>query len=214
MRSFPQRTNIIDDGTRLARDGEVPFIGEAFKSIGHIFLAKFQMQSLRQYLQGTYARVEIELDAPGWQTRAKVPAKAGWYYIETNTPFEILSRQPLWDRQYTTKKAGRLADVKNYDLKSRCARFHPTLASYWNTLQVYSGLASNLQSRAREHTFADPGTGGLALSKYPELHEFEWHFCYQTLADFSPDCPSPGVLLLLGEQVWRSQHGWPILCAE
>ena len=172
------------------------------------------MHELRGFLQGEYTHVQIELDKQGWQTRAKIPATPGWYYIETDIPFEILARQALWSRQYTTKKAKRLADVKNYDLQSRCARFENSLAEYWNTRLVYSGLASNLQSRAREHTFADPGTGGLALSNYPELHEFEWHFCYRTLAEFMPKCANPGVLLLLGEQVWRSQNGWPILCAE
>jgi hypothetical protein len=172
------------------------------------------MNELREFMNGEYVRVAIELNKPGWHTRAKVPPAPGWYYIETDAPFEIISRQALWGRQYTTKKAGKLADVKNYDLPARCARFDETLAEYWNTRRVYSGLASNLQSRAREHTFADPGTGGLALSKYPELHEFEWHFCYRTLAEFMPECPNPGVLLLLGEQVWRSQNGWPILCAE
>jgi hypothetical protein len=172
------------------------------------------MHALRDYLQGSYIRVAIEFNKPGWHTRARVPAEPGWYYLETNAPLEVLSRQALWARQYSTKKTGKLADVKNYDLQSRCARFESALAAYWNTRLVYSGLASNLQSRAREHTFADPGTGGLALSKYPELHEFDWYFCYRTLAEFMPKCPNPGVLLLLGEQVWRSQNGWPILCAE
>lgn len=172
------------------------------------------MNELQKFLNGDYTRATIELDKPGWHTRARVPATPGWYYIETNTPFEILSRQALWSRQYTTKKAGKLANVKNYDLQTRCTRFDYTLAKYLNTHLVYSGLASNLQSRAREHTFSDPGTVGLALSKYPELHEFEWQFCYRTLAEFMPECPNPSVLLLLGEQVWRSQNGWPILCAE
>jgi hypothetical protein len=175
---------------------------------------RFHMQTLREYLQGTYTCAAIEFDKQGWHTRAKVPAAPGWYYLETDTPFDILSRQALWARQYTTKRAVRLADVKNYDLQTRCARFKENLPDYWNTRRVYSGLASNLQSRAREHTFADPGTGGLALSKYPELHEFEWFFCYRTLADFMPNCPDPGMVLLLGEQVWRSQNGWPVLCAE
>lgn len=172
------------------------------------------MNELREFLNGEYIRVAIEFDTPGWHTRANVPGAQGWYYIETNTPLETLSRQSLWARQYTTKKEGKLADVKNYNLQTRCARFDASLAEYWNTDFVYSGLASSLQSRAREHTFADPGTGGLALSKYPELHEFEWHFCYRTLDKFMPECPCPGVLLLLGEQVWRAQNGWPILCSE
>jgi hypothetical protein len=172
------------------------------------------MDALRAHLSGNYNKVSIDFSKRKWHTEAGVPNEPGWYYIETNAPLDVLSRQSLWERQYTKKKSGILADVKNYDLQARCARYHPALAEYWNTQYVYSGLASNLQSRAREHTFADPGTGGLALEKYPELHEFDWSFYYTTLERFMPACPNPGVLLLLGEQVWRSQNGWPILCAE
>ena len=172
------------------------------------------MQSLRSHLAGSYTKIPVKFVKPGWHTDAKVPATQGWYFIETDTPFEVLSRQALWARQYSKKKTSESADVKNYDLQSRCSRFHPELSQYWNTKLVYSGLASNLQSRAREHTFADPGTGGLALSKYPELHEYQWWFSYRTLESFMPKCPNPGVLLLLGEQIWRSDNGWPILCAE
>lgn len=172
------------------------------------------MQSLRDHLRGPFTKVAIRFSAPGWHTDANVPAVQGWYVIETDTPLEVLARQALWARQYTKKKSGAVADVKNYDFQARCARFHSALSNFWNTQAVYSGLASNLQARAREHTFADPGTGGLALAKYPELHEFSWWFSYRTLESLMPDCPNPGVLLLLGEQVWRSENGWPILCAE
>ena len=172
------------------------------------------MQSLTSYLSGDYSRAQLDFSNRDWHTSARVPSKPGWYYFETNTPLEVLARQSLWARQYNNKRAGVLADVKNYDLQARCARFDPALAKYWNTKFVYSGLASNLQSRAREHTFADPGTGGLALEKYPELHAFNWHFHFITLEGFMSECPNPRVLLLLGEQVWRSRNGWPILCAE
>lgn len=172
------------------------------------------MNKLRIYLSGNFSRIPIDFSKRNWHTAAKIPSEPGWYFIETNTPFEILSRQSLWSRQYKKKRTGTVTDVKNYDLQARCTRYDSTLAHYWNTTLVYSGLASNLQSRAREHTFADPGTGGLALEKYPELHEFDWCFHYTTLNSFMPNCPNPGVLLLLGEQVWRAQNGWPILCAE
>lgn len=172
------------------------------------------MKALNTYISGHFQTVPIDFSNHSWHTNANVPSKPGWYYIETDTPFDVLARQHLWARQYTKKRSDALADVKNYDLLARCARFDPALAQYWNTELVYSGLTSNLQSRAREHTFADPGTGGLALQKYPELHEFEWSFHFTTLEGFMPNCPNPGVLLLLGEQVWRSHNGWPILCAE
>jgi hypothetical protein len=172
------------------------------------------MQSLTTYLSGNYSKAQIDFSNRGWHTSARVPSKPGWYYLETNTPLEVLARQTRWARQYNKKRSGVLDNVKNYDLQARCARFDPSLAEYWNTKFVYSGLASNLQSRAREHTFTNPGTGGLALEKYGELHEFNWYFHFITLEGFMPECPNPGVLLLLGEQVWRSRNGWPILCAE
>lgn len=172
------------------------------------------MNDLRTYLSKSFTKVTIDFSRRDWHATARVPSEPGWYYIQTTTPYEILSRQSLWARQYCKKQSGILANVKNYDLQARCARYDSSLANYWNIELVYSGFASNLQSRAREHTFADPGTGGLALEKYPELHEFEWYFYYKTLGGFMTHCPNPGVLLLLGEQVWRSQNGWPILCAE
>lgn len=172
------------------------------------------MDALRTYLEGPYVSIPISLREQGWHTQAGVPAEPGWYFITTSTPFEVLARQALWQRQYTKKRSQSVADVKNYDLASRCARYIPGLSEFWNTTHVYSGLASSLQARAREHTFADPGTGGLALSRYPGLFEYEWSFSYLTLAQFMPNCPDPTVLLLLGEQVWRARNGWPILCAE
>lgn len=172
------------------------------------------MKELCEFLSRDFTRVKIDFSSRNWHVQAKIPSGSGWYYIQTNTPFDILARQSLWARQYDRPKAGVRADVKNYDLQARCARFAPSLTEYWNTERVYSGLASNLQARAREHTFVDPGTGGLALARYSELHEYDWYFHYAALDAFMPNCSNPDVLLLLGEQVWRSRNGWPILCAE
>jgi hypothetical protein len=172
------------------------------------------MDSLRSYVEGPYVPVAIDLDDEGWHARAEIPAAPGWYFIETSAPLEVLARQALWQRRYTQKRSGKVVSVKNYDLAARCAQYDPVLAGYLNTRFVYSGRASNLQARAREHTSADPGTGGLALSRYPELADYQWSFNYRTLAQFMPDCPNPAVLLLLGEQVWRAKYGWPVLCAR
>ncbi len=136
------------------------------------------MEDLRNFCLASSLRLRSILK-PQMAYQSGVPAESGWYYVETNTPLEVLARQALWERQYTKKISGVTADVKNYDLQSRCIRYDPGMAEYWNTSLVYSGLASNLQSRAREHTFADPGTGGLALSKYPELQEYDWLFYYK-----------------------------------
>ena len=172
------------------------------------------MDALRSYIEGQYVSVAIDLCDADWLARAEVPAEPGWYYIETTAPLDVLARQTLWQRRYTQKRSGRVVSVKNYDLVVRCAQYDPALAGYWNTRFVYSGRASNLRARAREHTFADPGTAGLALSRYPELADYEWSFNYRTLAQFMPECSNPAGLLLLGEQVWRAKNGWPVLCAR
>lgn len=172
------------------------------------------MNSFRKYIEGPYVSAAIDLNNKGWHTQCNVPTESGWYFIETSAPLEVLARQALWQRQYNKKRSDAVAMVKNYDISSRCARYDPLLARFWNTRFVYSGLASSLKARAREHTFADPGTGGLALSRYPELAQYKWSFNYRTLAQFMPDCSNPNVLLLLGEQIWRVKNGWPVLCTE
>src|ERR1700683_5261047 len=172
------------------------------------------MKRLCEFLSQDFTSVKIDFSSSNWQVQVEIPSGPGWYYVRTDTPFEILARQSLWARPYDRAKTGFRANVKNYDLRTRCARFAPGFAEYWNTEQVYSGLAANLQARARDHTFADPGTAGLALARYAELHEYDWSFHYATLEAFMPNCSNPDVLLLLGEQVWRSRNGWPILCAE
>ena len=172
------------------------------------------MDALRSYIEGQYLSVAIDLTDAGWFARDEVRAEPGWYFIETSTPLEVLARQTLWQPRYTQKWSGKVVAVKNYDLAARCAQYDPALARYWSTRFVYSGRASSLRARAREHTFADPGTAGLALSRYPELADYQWSFNYRTLAQFMPDCPKPAGLLLLGEQVWRAKNGWPVLCAR
>lgn len=172
------------------------------------------MDALRSYIEGQYVSVDIDLNDAGRLARDEVPAEPGWYFIETSAPLDVLARQTLWQPRYTQKWSGKVVSVKNYDLATRCAQYDPALAGYWNTHFVYSGRASNLRARAREHAFADPGTGALALSRYPELAKYQWSFNYRTLTQFMPDCPNPAVLLLLGEQIWRAKYGWPLLCAR
>ena len=75
-------------------------------------------------------------------------------------------------------------------------------------------MARNLQSRAREHIFADPGTAGLALDRYEDLHKYEWCFYFLELERFPHEGMNQKILLNLGEQLIRHHIGWPILCAE
>lgn len=104
--------------------------------------------------------------------------------------------------------------VGNYDLALRASRYRSDLDRFWNIKEVYSGLADNLQSRAREHTFPNEGTGGLALSRYPELYQFGWLFCFVTLRRFCSKTSCDDMLLKLGEQMWRAANGWPLLCLK
>ena len=71
------------------------------------------MQSLRSHLAGSYTKIPVKFVKPGWHTDAKVPATQGWYFIETDTPFEVLSRQALWARQYSKKKTSESDGVTN-----------------------------------------------------------------------------------------------------
>jgi hypothetical protein len=172
------------------------------------------VKDLAAYLDGAHSSVQVDLRNNAWHRRRGIPSEPGWYYISTDAPVEILQRQSLWSTTYLRAKDQKQVPVRNYNLQLRASRYSSDLATYFNTAGVYSGLASSLRARAREHTFADPGTGGLALARYPELFDYEWIFNFVTLKRFMKDCQCNEVILRLGEQLWRSKHGWPILCAE
>lgn len=172
------------------------------------------MEKLREFLLGQYTSVKIDLTDNGWHTDAKIPDLAGWYFVTTDAPVEVISRQQLWATTYITKKKKVETRVKNYDLAARAGRYTDAMSRYWNITKVYSGIASSLRDRAREHTFADPGTGGLALSKYPALFAYDWTFNYRCLDQILPGIDDWEMQLRLGEQIWRSHNCWPLLCAE
>ena len=172
------------------------------------------MEPLQRLLDSYASCVIVSLDDASWQTKVGVPSEPGWYFLRTTCPVQVLQAQQLWDETYKKARSGETAKVKNYDLASRASRYASDLTSYWNTVEVYSGMASDLKSRAREHTFADPGTAGLALSRYPALRNYEWIFGFITLARFGPMVSCQGMILRLGEQLWRAKNGWPLLCAE
>lgn len=169
------------------------------------------MKTLVDHLDDIASYASMDLKSPGWHTRAFIPREAGWYFIRTTAPVPVLQRQRRPSATYV-KKNGKTAHVAHYDIATRAGRFAPDLKAYWNVTEVYSGLASNLQQRAREHTFADPGTAALSLSLYPELHDYEWLFCFVTLSRFGARVSCPQMMLALGEQIWRAKNGWPLLC--
>ena len=170
------------------------------------------MEALQAYITSEYKTADISFSDRKWHIEAEIPNTAGWYFIKTDTPIAVLQKQKLWQTQYIQPRNRKTAKVKNYNLSERANRYTKEQSQYWNIIEVYSGLASNLQQRAKDHTFADPGTGSLALSQYPELAQYTWTFHYITLSEFYQGPSEP--ILSLGEQMWRSINGWPILCAE
>ncbi len=169
------------------------------------------LQHLVTHLDSVASCVNIPLDDPDWHTDAFIPSEAGWYFIRTNTPVSVLQAQELWAAKYIRARDRQTANVRNYDLAARAGRYAEDLKPYWNTSEVYSGMAANLQARAREHTFPDPGTAGLALSRYPALKEYDWMFAFVSLSRFTSSVSCADMLLRLGEQIWRANHGWPVL---
>jgi hypothetical protein len=171
------------------------------------------MKDLLAHLQRICSCANMDVVDRAWAPKCGIPGKAGWYFIRTNAPLAVLCRQSLWSKTYV-REDGQTASVKNTDIAARASRYQEDLARYWNLSEVYSGMASNLLSRAREHTFPNPGTGGLALSRYPELAGFEWQFFFVTMDRFSKEYSCADMMLRLGEQVWRAANGWPLLCSE
>lgn len=172
------------------------------------------MEAFRAFVTGPYKTAKIDLEDRKWHIKAGIEDVPGWYYVTTNTPLEVLAAQSLWDTTYIQKRSKKKASVKNYDLSVRAGRYTDDLARFWNKTIVYSGMASSLMDRAREHSFGDPGNGGLALYRYPELADYDWTFSFLRLDAHFKQCYDTDTILKLGEQMWRSANGWPLLCAE
>jgi hypothetical protein len=175
------------------------------------------MNELRQLLKSSFKDQRIDLLNRQWSV--VVPPAAGWYFIETNTPRTVLAALPSPPSEYVNAD-GRQKKCRNYDIGTRARSYAdlPDDARFVICGQglraIYSGMAEDLCRRAADHTFAHPGTSGLALARYEPLLPFEWSFRY--IQNPIPT-QSPGhreVLLKLGEQMWRSIYGWPMLCSR
>lgn len=173
------------------------------------------MKELLNFLDGPYINVVVDFGNSNWAKNSEIPNAPGWYFLSTDAPIDNFLVSSLWKKTYLRARDGVEVMVKNYDISKRAARYEVEKPLYWNLKWVYSGFASSLRSRAREHIFADPGTAALALARYPHLHKFSWTFHYVELRNFLlADKVSNSVILNLGEQVWRTKFGWPILCAS
>lgn len=169
------------------------------------------MRDLSLYLETQHKSITMVSQGLEWPNGRDIPSSPGWYYISTDTPIHVLQCQILVVKQYTKKRTQELAKVRNYDIGARAQRFTEDLCEYYSKVAMYSGMASNLSTRARDHLRADPGTASLAIANFPELLKYEWCFHFVTLKDFIDNCQNSSLLLRLGEQQWRAKYGWPLL---
>ncbi|MFZ0485115.1 MAG: hypothetical protein WAL93_17130, partial [Desulfobacterales bacterium] len=168
-----------------------------------------KMNRLIQIINEGFVSIEMDLSKnPRWYIDS-IPSEAGWYFIETTTPIDTL------------RKVGKPKEKGNYNIPQKIIDSQYLINSNLSIKQignqpyvVYSGEAANLMNRAREHSFGGKGTGCLAIEKYRSLCSYKWCFSYVTCRTYSPESGGDKGLRNLGEQIWRSQNGWPVLCSK
>lgn len=150
--------------------------------------------------------VEISFSDGSW--RGLLPSVPGWYFIETNTPPDefLAVGPPKGERHYNIPKK---AKASLY-LEQFAACMLPSQNPFYF---VYSGEAKDLKARAREHQSGHGKTGCLALENYPALHQYKWRF-HHAICSFGQNHHKSKLLRIFGEQLWRSKHGWPLLCGK
>lgn len=165
----------------------------------------FQRNILR-LIEKNIKILDISLSDDSW--RKIIPSKPGWYFIETNTPPDVLRKlgPPKWEHHYNIP-----AKVEvSLSIKSFGVCIQPKEDSYYI---VYSGEAKNLKARVKEHVSGHPKTYCLALTNYPALHRYAWRIHFTPCP--TVDNPNGSKLMrIIGEQIWRSKYGWPILCGK
>jgi len=154
-----------------------------------------------------FVKVMISFNNEKWHH--DIPSKSGWYFIETDTPIDKLAivGDPVEPRNYNIPEK----------VKSNKYLLDKGFAINQNNKDlyiVYSGHAQNLKARAREHSFGGNGTGCLAISKYNVLKKFHWTFCYLRFEEFDIKCGDDKNARIYGEQIFRAEYGFPILCSE
>lgn len=176
-----------------------------------------KMNRLKLLIDNKFMAKEINLENDKWHF--ELPNTAGWYFIETDTPLEIFLELNSPPSEYINAE-GELKKCRNYNIASRTEALVGGLLGLDIIIEkegnrpIYSGMTQNILSRAREHTFAHKGTAGLALSNYSELNRYKWMFYYKiNTLPFSTN-KHRDIILKLGEQIWRANNGWPILCSS
>ena len=173
------------------------------------------MENLKKILSSSYSSVVIDLNNNNWHVN--IPSMPGWYFIETDVPISVFVNLSDPPSEYVNDE-GETKKCRNYNLSARAKSHSDDIGK--NSLiingaekrAVYSGIHKNLMNRAREHTFAHPGTAALALCRYPELKDYNWFFNYKELSSYN-NFSNADLALKLGEQIWRAIYGWPLLCS-
>jgi len=180
-------------------------------------LVQLVMDKLRSIIESDFSKQTIDLSNDQWHR--VIPNQAGWYYLETDAPLEVFLQLESPPSEYINED-GEEKKCRNYDISSRSETLVTGLETDGiiidraGTRPVYSGMAINLLNRAREHTFGHKGTAGLALANYRELAEYTWTFRYMENNLQYSSKKHRNIILKLGEQIWRSNNGWPILCSS
>ena len=179
----------------------------AWKTFAKTIEKRYMSQiSLLNSIEKCLKVVEIDFQNDKWRT--PIPSNPGWYFIETNTPPDVLKNVglPKGQRHYN------IPDKVNASLSLKVfgACILPSKSPFYF---VYSGEAKNLKARAREHLSGHPKTGCLALVNYPLLQKYKWKFHF-SLCDFDNDENENKLIRTYGEQLWRARYGWPILCGK
>lgn len=174
------------------------------------------MEKLKKIIESPFSSLKVSFEDENWNK--DVQSKAGWYYFCTSAPYSAFIELSPPPSEYENEE-GEMKKCRNYNLSAR-ATSH-SAESNKNTIviagdgeyAVYSGYAKNLKTRSKEHTFAHPGTAGLALSRYPTLRNYIWCFYFKYIDSDKLQYGNRDIVLKLGEQIWRANNGWPLLCS-
>lgn len=162
------------------------------------------MQRLYRLINKNIQTVPISL--ANSSSISQIPILPGWYFIETDTPINILSSLgPPIDPKCTFDIPARIQ--ANSILTSVTIRQKGNLPYI-----IYSGHHSDVHGRCREHLFSPKGT--MNLSQYHTLHTFNWNVWYSCPTQNRSFNPADKRIRTAGEQVWRAFNGWPILSLE
>ena len=189
---------------------------KAVCSRGQELIRNEDLKALKDLIDAPFAKRTIDLKNPNWHDG--IPRKAGWYYLETDTPLHVFLGLASPPKTYANV-AGENLPCRNYDLRQRANSLADVVGIDGRLIGtpgvrvVYSGMAQSLGDRAREHTFGHWGTAGLALSRYEQLSNFSWVFYFQENCLTSHSAKHDQITLKLGEQIWRAHNGWPLLCS-